>query len=856
MNVHPDDRDAPGHRAPGSVRRLVGLLAAFGFGSVLAGVIVGLMLMPFAGAAGVVTRDVITEFESLPASLSTPPLPERSVILASDGSLLATLYYQNRVEVPLESIAPVMRQAIVAIEDSRFLEHNGVDARSVMRALARNTTAGEIEQGSSTLTMQYIKNVLVNEATTAEELQDARGDSFTRKVREARLALALEKRFSKGEILSRYLNIAYFGAGAYGVEAAARRYFSKSAADLNVTEAATLAGIVKGPTAYDPLRNPERSERRRNVILKRMADLGYITPQQHRRASAVPIEATLNPTRTSNGCTSSYAPYFCDYVLQTILSSEVFGETSEEREAFLRRGGYTIRTTLDPKVQRAATETVNEFIPANDKSRKAAAISMVEPGTGNIIAMTQNREWGTSGVGKTTFNYNTDRSMGGTIGMQSGSAFKIFTLAAALEAGVSPYERISSPSPATFTGFVNCETGVPFPPVTVRNSTQGGFINMAQGTAYSTNTYFMAINERTGLCRPAEIAEAMGVFTGGGDPLPRVPSLTLGSAEVTPLAMANAYAAFAAHGLYCKPRSILEVRDRDQRRLPVPGEECTQVVDRPVADSVTELLVGVVDGPIGGRTGARMSLGEQPAAGKTGTTNDSAAVWFAGYTPHIAAAVWVGDPRGGFAHPMKDITINGQYYRQVFGGTLPGPIWKASMEAALADKTIRQFDLETGLPTTVFVQNRIPDLSGLSSLDEVRSALERNELALGDVTEVDSRQPAGVVVSQQPGPGGTAIPGEAVSISIASGFNAVPETRGAPARDATTIARRAGFAVEIIETNAPGAPAGAVIDQSISAGTRLPVGTVITLTVNAAAEQPQQPGLPEEVPAEVVPVSS
>jgi len=861
----------------------LGRLAGFLGGAIVAGVIVGLMLMPFAGAAGVVTRDVVTDFESLPDSLSTPPLPERSVILASDGSLLATLYYQNRVEVPLESISPVMRQAIVAIEDARFLEHNGVDARGVVRALARNTTAGGIEEGSSTLTMQYVKNVLVNQAASADDLEAARGDSFTRKIREARLALALEKRFSKGEILARYLNIAYFGSGAYGVEAASRRYFSKPAAELNLTESATLAGIVKGPTAYDPLRNPENATQRRNVILNRMAQLGYISREQADRAAAVPMEDVLNPTRTSNGCTSSYAPFFCDYVLQTILSSEAFGETPEEREAFLRRGGYTIRTTLDPNVQQATTETVNDFIPANDESRKAAAISMVEPGTGNILAMTQNRTWGTSGVGKTTYNYNTDRAMGGTMGMQAGSTFKIFTLAAALEAGISPYEPISSPSPATFEGFVNCDTGAPYPPVTVRNSTRGGTLTMAQATAFSTNTYFMAIEERTGLCRPAEIAEAMGVYTGDGEELPRVPSFTLGTPEVTPLAMANAYATFAAHGEYCKPRSILEVRDRDQRRMPIPPEECTQVVDRPVADSVTELLTGVVDGPISGRTGSRMSLDPQPAAGKTGTTNDSAAVWFAGYTPQVAAAVWVGDPRGGFAHPLKDITINGEYYRQVYGGTLAGPIWKASMEAALAARPIQEFTLDTGLPTAVFTVDKIPNLVGLSDSAEILRQLEDSGLDLGNLTEVDAPSPAGEVISQTPSAGGTAVPGTAVDITISTGFFTVPETRGAPLEDATTILERAGFAVQVVPGADPSAPPNSVLAQSISAGSITPVGTVITVTVNDAAVQPEpaqpaqpapdqpapdqpapdqpapaqpapaQPG-PDEVPAEVVPI--
>ena len=405
-----------------------------------------------------------------------------------------------------------MRQAIIAIEDVRFLEHNGVDARKRSR-LARNTTAGALSIVD--LTMQYIKNVLVNQATSAEDLEQARGDASPA---DPRGTPGSPESASARARFGCYLNIAYFGPGRTELKQPLA-HFSKPAADLNLIEAATPAG-TKGPTAYDPLRNPENATQRRNVILQRMATAGFITPEQSARATATPMEDVLNPTRTSNGCTSSYAPFFCDYVLQTILTDEAFGETPEEREAFLRRGGYTIRTTLDPKVHQSATNTVNEFSPPDDDSRKAAAVSMVEPGTGNIIAMTQNRTWGTSGVGKTTYNYNTDRSMGGTIGMQAGSTFKIFTLAAALEAGISPYEPIDSPSPATFEGFVNCDTGVPFPTVTVNNSTTSGFLTMAQATAFSTNTYFMAI-EANGICRVAEIAESMGVYTGSGDELPR-----------------------------------------------------------------------------------------------------------------------------------------------------------------------------------------------------------------------------------------------------------------------------------------------------------------------------------------------
>lgn len=674
----------------GVLARLVGLIAI----AAVCGVLAGLAAMPFVGGIGVAVRDVVQQFESIPDGITTPPLPQRTQILAADGSLLATLYYQNRVEVPLSQVAPIMRQATVAVEDSRYLDHNGVDLRGTLRALASNTTAGDVQQGGSTLTMQYVKNVLVNSATTAEEIEAARGRSPTRKLREMRFALGLERRYSKAEILERYLNIVYFGAGAYGVDAAARRYFSKPASALNLTEAATLAGIVQQPVRYDPLRNPEQSTKRRNVVLKRMADVGFITPEQAARASKVPMSSVLRPTTTANGCTTSYAPFFCDFVLQTIRNDPAFGATPPEREAFLKRGGYVITTTLDPKAQQGAFTAVTEAIPIDDESQRAAAVSMVEPGTGNVLAMAQNREWGTSGIGKTTYNYNVDRQHGGTIGMQAGSTFKVFALAAALEAGISPFEYISAGSPKTFNEFVECGTNIPFGPITVRNSTTSGTMDMIRATAYSTNTYFMSIEERTGLCRPAEIAESMGVYRGSGDNLLRVPSFTLGSMEVTPLAMANAYATFANHGTYCKPRVIIAISDRDGASLPVPPPECRQVLARDVADSVTSLLTGVIDGPIGGRTGARMSL-DRPAAGKTGTTNESAAVWFCGFTADVAAAVWVGDPRGGFAYPMKDVTVNGVYYSQIFGGTLPGPIWKASMEAALASRAPKDFELNS-----------------------------------------------------------------------------------------------------------------------------------------------------------------
>ncbi len=667
-------------------------LTLFVLVSVVAGVLVAGAALPFVGGAGVAARTAVESYEALPSQLTAPPLPLRTRILASDGSVIAVLYEQNRVEIPLAQVAPVMRQAIVAVEDGRFYEHRGVDPRGVIRAFVGNTTDGSAAAGGggSTLTQQYVKNVFLNMATTPEEQRAAVARSYTRKLKEMRYALSLERQFTKDEILEKYLNIAYFGAGAYGIEAAARRYFSKPASKLTLVEAATLAGAVQRPVAYDPTRNPGLSQGRRKQVLDRMAALGYITPAEAAKASAIPTKNFLKPKRPSNGCTTSYAPFFCDYVYRVLRSDPAFGGTPAEREALLRRGGLTIRTTLDPKAQKGAQKAVDTYIPRKDKSRKVAAITMVRPGTGEVVAMAENRSWGTKGRGNTTYNFNVGTDMGGSLGVAAGSTFKAFTLAAAFEKRIDPFERIVSPPRKTFEGFTNCKTGAPYEPYSVGNSTGSGTFNMFQGTAYSVNTFFMGLEQKTGQCRPAEIAADLGLTEGDGKPLEAVPSFTLGTAEVTPLGMATAYGVFANNGVRCTTVVITRVTDRDGKDLRIPKGSCEEVMRPRIAASVTVMLKGVIDGPLPGRTGQAMSLGRD-AAGKTGTTNSSASVWFVGYTPDLAAAVVTYDPRGNF--PMKNIFIGGRYYPQVFGSTLPGPIWKQAMLAALEGTPATKFDL-------------------------------------------------------------------------------------------------------------------------------------------------------------------
>ena len=677
-------------------RGLFARMGLFVLASVMAGAVAAGALLPVAAVTGVAATAAVGGFESLSEQIATPEPPQSTVLLASDGTPFARLYYQDRVAIPLRSVAPIMRQAIVAIEDVRFYEHGGVDLRGTTRAIIQNFFGDGPIQGGSTITQQYVKNVLVETAVTPEEAVAARERSVARKLREMRLALALENRLSKDEILERYLNIAYFGAGAYGIETAARRYFSITAAELTLPQAATLAGIVQSPGVWDPLRNPTLSTQRRNLVLGRMVAAGFITRDEADVAAAVPMRQILNPSPNNNGCVTSAAPFFCDYVLQVMRTDPLYGPTLEAREQLLRGGGLVIRTTLDLKAQAAADAAVRKYIPPRDPSRKAAAIAMVRPGTGEVIAMAQNREWGTTGRGRTALNYNVGRQFNGIYGAQAGSTFKVFTLAAALEQGMNPYEYIDSPARKVFTDFVNCETGAAYEPYPVRNSTRSGSFDMFQATAFSVNTYFVELEMRTGLCDPVRIADNLGLENGDGSPLESVPSFTLGVAPVTTLGMAEAYATFAARGTHCESIAILSITDRRGNPIESRGRQCTRVLSREVADGVTIMLRGVIDGPIAGRTGARMSLGRD-AAGKTGTTNENAAVWFVGYTPDLAAAVWVGDPRGGQAFPLQDLTINGVYYPQVFGSTMPGPIWRESMLGALEGTEPTRFTLSRAL---------------------------------------------------------------------------------------------------------------------------------------------------------------
>jgi len=743
------------------LRRFVGA-------SVAAGVLLAGMLLPLAGGVALGARDAAQSFESLPSVLDTPPLPQRSVVLAKDGSSIAEVFAQNRISVPLIGIAPVMKQAIIAIEDSRYYEHGGVDVRGTLRALQRNTQSGGVRQGGSTITQQYVKTVLVENAKSAQEREDARARTVSRKLREMRFAVALEKKYSKDEILERYLNTVYFGDGAYGVQAASQRYFNNDAKDLSLMQSATLAGLVQQPIGFNPRKYPAKAQARRDVVLTRMAQLGMITSAQATKATGISLSRALKITESRNGCTTSYAAYFCDYVLRFIQNDPYFGKTREDRDAFLRRGGLTIKTTLDPKLQNAAQKAVDSNIPRTDRSNKAAAVSSVQPGTGAIMAMAQNRTWGTSGRGVTTVNFNVDTQYGGSLGAQAGSTFKVFVLAAALDQGIPITKSIRSPSTRTFSGFKDCTTGAPFTPYTVSNSTGSGTFSMRTATANSVNTYFVALERETGLCRPKEIAEAFGVTRATGQPLKRIPSFVLGSQAVSPLAMAEAYATFAASGVHCRALPFVDIIDRDGVQIGAPPNNCEQVIKPAVADAVNQLLTSVMTQG----TGKTLQIG-RPVAGKTGTTDQNAAVWFIGHTPQLATAVWIGDPRGGQRYPIRGITINGRFISKGFGGLLAGPIWQDVMLAGMQDLPVVKFTKPdpaqiSGLLTTV------PNIVGLdpsAALAALDAAGLKSEVAEYRVTSVQAEN---TVAFSSPRSGARLSSGRVVTIYLSDGLPPPP----------------------------------------------------------------------------------
>ncbi|WP_406726273.1 transglycosylase domain-containing protein [Streptomyces sp. GD-15H] len=662
--------------------------------SVLAGAVLAGIALPAVGALGLAAKGSVESFDELPANLKTPPLSQRTTILDAKGGQIATVYSRDRTVVDLKDISPYVQKAIVAIEDSRFYEHGAVDLKGILRALNRNAQSGGVTEGASTLTQQYVKNVFVEEAgDDPTKVAQATQQTIGRKIRELKFAIQVEEELGKKKILENYLNITFFGQQAYGVEAAARRYFSKSAKDLNLQESALLAGLVQSPSRYDPVNDEAEATKRRNVVLARMAQVGDISQEQAAEASQAPLG--LKVSKPNNGCITAVADaaFFCDYVREVFLSDPVFGKEKEDRAKIWNQGGLTIRTTLDPQAQRSVHTSLKGHVNKSDSV--AAAITLVEPGTGKILGMGQSKPYG-YGKNETEINYSADHSMGGSnYGFPTGSTFKPFVAAAALEEGRPPTQEYSSPYEMPYPDPVQTCSGKPWmnqEGATVPNEDKSevGPYRLKEAMALSVNTYFVQMIADIGLCPLVKMTDALHVVEGNGEKLPEVPAVSLGSRGVSPLTMASAYAAFASRGMYCTPVAIESITQKigdQQKSLEVPKSTCSRAMSEKTADTVNTLLQGVVDSG----TGRASGLTDRANAGKTGTTDERKNAWFVGYTPNLSGAVWVGSATQQVK--MVDISVGGAYHAKVYGGSVPGPIWRDAMTGALTGKDAPSFNL-------------------------------------------------------------------------------------------------------------------------------------------------------------------
>ena len=629
------------------------LLAKLAATVVVAGALLAGLLFPFIGGTGLVARNSASLLDALPVELTDKTPAGNTKVLAADGSLITNFFKNNRTPVAPDQISAVMKQALVDIEDSRFYEHNGLDVQGTMRALVTNVAAGSVQEGGSTLTQQLVKQTLLQTAGSPEEQQAAKEQTVGRKLREARLALALEEAYSKDEILTRYLNIVYFGEGAYGIQAAAQKYFSMNAADLTLPQAAMLAGLVQSPTNDDPITQPENAANRRNQVLQRMNTLGHISDQELKDVSAQPV-AVVEGADPPNGCIdAALGGFFCDY-LRSYLSGQL-GITKDQ----LDTEGLTIQTTMRPDVQQSGDQGVLNYAPMGDPF--AGILTAVQPGTGHVLAMSENRRFGCSDQECESVNLNVVASAG------TGSTYKAFTATAALTAGFGSTYTINAPQPYTSRVFKQ-NGGTRGAPYRLSNDNAGyaSTYNMTTGLTASSNTYFVALEDALGSVKPVvDAARALGMHFDQPNQLAEcsddcddwgqyvadneLGSFTLGPTATSPLDLANAYATLAARGTRCDPTPVTAILDRngqpltdDSGKVIDTGDHCTPDAVAPgVADTLNQMLTQVVEDG----TGRKAAIDGHQIAGKTGTIQDDKSATFVGTTPNYAVSVMYFNPK-------------------------------------------------------------------------------------------------------------------------------------------------------------------------------------------------------------------
>lgn len=681
-----------------TARRVLALFLTYITLCVAGGVAASIMFVPGVMSVNSVVKTVVPSLRVDGIDFDVTALPQKSRLYAADGkTIIATFYAQNRTVVPLRRISQYMQQAMVAREDRRFFEHSGVDVQGVMRAFVKTFVKKSDMQGGSSLTQQYVKNVLMIKARENNDPlaeYHASEGTIARKLREMLIAIQMEKKYSKLEILQGYLNIAQFGSNnIYGVETAAHRYFNTSAAKLNLVQAATIAAITKNPSHYDPSieENQPEAQKQRNIVLDLMLRQGFINKKEHDSAVAIPLKNTLNVQREVSkiGCQAAGdAAFFCDYVTKRILHSREFGKTAVAREKLLTEGGLDIYTTMDLRASKAAMKAARDTIPVNDKSGFEVSIAAIKPGTGEVLAFGSNRIYDASDAARsdpthTALNYAVDERDGGGLGWQIGSTWKPINMVAWMLAGKSINQPLRTTIRYNNSDF-NCNKFRGVGSWFVQNS-GGGTVSPEtplQGLVRSHNTTQASMAQQIKLCSIADAAKILGYHN---SPLGQEsvysanslnPPMTIGSVQASPLTVANVYATLGADGVACDPIAIKRVIDKNGKRLRVPSAHCHQAIPKGIAQTAAYALNQGVVQP-GGEASTTQLDGGRKTFAKTGT-NEQYYMTTAGFVPYqVASFVAVGNAES--QKSFNGMTINGRTMAAWYGMYIATPAWKQFM---------------------------------------------------------------------------------------------------------------------------------------------------------------------------------
>ena len=682
-----------------TARRALALLLAYLTLCIAGGVVVSLMAMPAVFGANNAAKALAPSLTVEGIDFDVTSLPQKSTLYASDGkTVIASFYAQNREVVPIKNISVYMQRAVVAREDRRFFEHAGVDVQGVLRAFVQTYVAKGDTQGGSSLTQQDVKNVLMVKAREDDDPiaeYHASEDTVARKLREMLIAVQMEKKYSKYEILQGYLNIAQFGSGSlYGVEAAAKRYFNTTAANLSVVQAATIAAITKNPEKYDPSieANQKTSEEQRNIVLDLMLQEKFITKAQHDKAKATLLKDTLNIQSVQQGCqVAGDAAFFCSYVTNQILNSKEFGNTAQARQKLLNEGGLEIYTTMDVNANNAAMKAARDTIPVDDPTGFEVTIAAVKPGTGEVLGFGINRTYDATDAAKTdptrtSINYAVDQKDGGGIGFNVGSTWKPINMIAWMLQGHSINQSLRTYTSYANSSF-NCSKFSGHGTWSLHNS-EGGTVSQEtplQGLIKSHNTTQASMTQQIGLCAIADAAKTVGYHNAilGQEDVYSAnsfnPPMIIGSVQASPLTMANVYATIAANGVECTPIAIKKVIKQNGKSVKVPSANCHQAIAPEIAQTTAYALN---QGVLKGEAKAAQLDNNRKTFAKTGT-NEQTYMLTAGFVPNqVAAFVAVGNAEVQESFSGK--TINGVSHGTWYGMYIASPAWKEFVDTYLA----------------------------------------------------------------------------------------------------------------------------------------------------------------------------